>query len=138
MSPAVIFNLHLILGYVAWLMCTTLYICLRFGAMSPVNAQRAIAMLHSFRFFGLVFILPGVVGHGLPADLRARSPRTAILQPVCWRSWRFSREKYVHSFGRLSSASTLWERSDISLTTITEWNWVCPPFLEIWARPTRS
>jgi hypothetical protein len=27
-----------------------------------VAAQRAIATLHSFRFFGLVFILPGVVG----------------------------------------------------------------------------
>jgi hypothetical protein len=28
-----------------------------------VEAQRAIATLHSFRFFGLVFILPGVVGN---------------------------------------------------------------------------
>jgi hypothetical protein len=32
-----------------------------------VEAQRAIATLHSFRFFGLVFILPGVVGN-LPAS----------------------------------------------------------------------
>ena len=30
--------------------------------MDRVEAQRAIATLHSFRFFGLVFILPGVVG----------------------------------------------------------------------------
>jgi len=34
--------------------------------MDHVEAQRAIATLHSFRFFGLVFILPGVVGN-LPA-----------------------------------------------------------------------
>src|SRR5215471_16921140 len=34
--------------------------------MDRVAAQRAIATLHSFRFFGLVFILPGVVGN-LPA-----------------------------------------------------------------------
>jgi hypothetical protein len=34
--------------------------------MDPTEAQRAIATLHSFRFFGLVFILPGVVGN-LPA-----------------------------------------------------------------------
>ena len=34
--------------------------------MQPVDAQRAIATLHSFRFFGLAFILPGVVGK-LPA-----------------------------------------------------------------------
>jgi len=35
--------------------------------MDRVEAQRAIATLHSFRFFGLVFILPGVVGN-LPAS----------------------------------------------------------------------
>jgi hypothetical protein len=35
--------------------------------MDRVEAQRAIATLHSFRFFGLVFILPGVVSN-LPAD----------------------------------------------------------------------
>ena len=31
------------------------------------QSQRAIATLHSFRFFGLVFILPGVIGPNLPA-----------------------------------------------------------------------
>ncbi len=36
--------------------------------MDPVEAQRAIATLHSFRFFGLVFLLPGVVGPNLPAS----------------------------------------------------------------------
>jgi hypothetical protein len=35
--------------------------------MDLVEAQRAIATLHSFRFFGLVFIVPGVVGPNLPA-----------------------------------------------------------------------
>jgi hypothetical protein len=35
--------------------------------MDLVAALRAIATLHSFRFFGLVFILPGVVGN-LPAS----------------------------------------------------------------------
>jgi hypothetical protein len=35
-------------------------------AMDGVAAHRAIATLHSFRFFGLVFILPGVVGPNLP------------------------------------------------------------------------
>jgi hypothetical protein len=36
--------------------------------MSRVEAHRAIATLHSFRFFGLVFILPGVAGPNLPAS----------------------------------------------------------------------
>jgi hypothetical protein len=67
MSSAIIFNLHLALGYVAWILCTNVYILPRLKAMSRIDAQRAIATLHSFRFFGLVFILPGVVGHNLPA-----------------------------------------------------------------------
>jgi hypothetical protein len=67
MSPSFIFNLHLVLGYVAWLLCTAAYIRPKLEAMNRIQAQRAIAMLHSFRFFGLVFILPGVTGHNLPS-----------------------------------------------------------------------
>jgi uncharacterized membrane protein len=71
MSPETIFNLHLILGYVAWLLCFGVYILPRLKSMDLVAAQRAIATLHSFRFFGLVFILPGVVGPNLPATFAA-------------------------------------------------------------------
>jgi hypothetical protein len=71
MSPAIIFNLHLVLGYVAWLLCTKVYILPKLKTMNRIDGQRAIATLHSFRFFGLVFILPGVVGHNLPASFAA-------------------------------------------------------------------
>ena len=67
MSPATIFQIHLVLGYVPWLLCFGAYMWPRLKAMDSVEAQRAIATLHSFRFFGLVFILPGVVGTNLPA-----------------------------------------------------------------------
>src|ERR1051326_2567924 len=67
MSPETIFRIHLVLGYVAWLLCFRVYIMPRLKSMDLVAAQRAIATLHSFRFFGLVFILPGVVGPNLPA-----------------------------------------------------------------------
>jgi hypothetical protein len=67
MSPAIIFQLHLVLGYVAWLFCFVVYVFPRLKAMDRVDAQRAIATLHSFRFFGLVFLIPGVVGPNLPA-----------------------------------------------------------------------
>jgi len=67
MSPQPIFLVHLILGYVAWLLCFGAYILPRLRSMDRFEAQRAIATLHSFRFFGLVFILPGVVGPNLPA-----------------------------------------------------------------------
>jgi hypothetical protein len=68
MSSETIFRIHLILGYVAWLLCFRVYLYPRLTSMDKVAAQRAIATLHSFRFFGLVFILPGVVGPNLPAS----------------------------------------------------------------------
>jgi hypothetical protein len=71
MSPAAIFQVHLVLGYVAWLLCFGAYVWPRLKSMDRVEAQRAIATLHSFRFFGLVFILPGVVGSNLPASFAA-------------------------------------------------------------------
>jgi hypothetical protein len=68
MSPQLLFQLHLVLGYVAWLLCLGTYAWPRFRSMDPFDAQRAIATLHSFRFLGLAFMLPGVVGPGLPAS----------------------------------------------------------------------
>jgi len=68
MSPETIFQLHLVLGYVAWLLCFGVYILPRLRSMDRFEAQRVIATLHSFRFFGLVFILPGVIGPKLPAS----------------------------------------------------------------------
>ena len=66
MSPETLFRIHLVFGYAAWLLCFGAYIWPRLKSMGRVEAHRAIATLHSFRFFGLVFILPGVVGN-LPA-----------------------------------------------------------------------
>src|SRR6201998_456939 len=68
MSPEILFRTHLVLGYVAWLLCFGVYIWPRLKAIDHFEAQRAIATLHSFRFFGLVFLLPGVVGPNLPAS----------------------------------------------------------------------
>src|SRR5580704_5652456 len=68
MSPKLLFQLHLVLGYVAWLLCFGAYVWPRLKSMAPFDAQRAIATLHSFRFFGLVFILPGIVSPDLPAS----------------------------------------------------------------------
>jgi hypothetical protein len=67
MSPTAIFDSHLVLGYVAWMLCFRAYIWPRLKSMDALTAQRAIATLHSFRFFGLVFVLPGVVGTHLPS-----------------------------------------------------------------------
>jgi hypothetical protein len=68
MSPETLFRIHLVMGYVAWLLCFGTYILPRLRAMDRVDVHRAIATVHSFRFFGLVFLLPGVVGPDLPAS----------------------------------------------------------------------
>lgn len=67
MSPQTIFQMHLVLGYVACLLCLGVYVLPRLKSMERFEAQRVIATVHSFRFFGLVFLLPGVVGPNLPA-----------------------------------------------------------------------
>ena len=62
-----LFNIHLVSGYVACLLCFSVYFWPKLKSMDSLEAQRVIATVHSFRFFGLVFILPGVVGPNLPA-----------------------------------------------------------------------
>jgi hypothetical protein len=67
MSPSAIFGTQLVLAYVPWLLFLVTFGWPRLKSMDHLQAQRIIASLHSFRFFGLVFILPGVVGPDLPA-----------------------------------------------------------------------
>jgi len=71
MSPETIFRIHLVLGYVAWLLCFGAYVFPRTKSWDRAEIQRGVATLHSFRFFGLVFILPGFVGLDLPARFAA-------------------------------------------------------------------
>src|ERR1700730_6000370 len=68
MSTETVFRIHLVFGYVAWLLCFGVYILPWLRSMERFDAHRVIATLHSFRFFGLVFIVPGCAGR-LPAGL---------------------------------------------------------------------
>jgi hypothetical protein len=67
MTATAIFQIDMVLGYLVWALCIATYVWPRLKAMDPVEAHRAIATLHCFRFFGLVFLLPGFVGPNLPA-----------------------------------------------------------------------
>lgn len=66
MAPQAIFLIDMSLGYLAWALCIAVYVWPWLKAMDRVAAQRAIATFHSFRFFGLAFLLPGFVGQHLP------------------------------------------------------------------------
>jgi len=67
MPPQAIFLIQLVLGYVAWGLLFVAYVLPKVKVVDRFGALRAIATFHSFRFFGLIFILPGVVGANLPA-----------------------------------------------------------------------
>lgn len=83
MSAREIFNIDMALGYLAWALCIATYVWPRLRAMDRVEAHRAIATFNSFRFFGLVFLLPGFVGPNLPhvfaAQLAYGDLATALL-----------------------------------------------------------
>ena len=71
MHAETIFLTHLVAGYIAWGLCFGAYAWPWLASLERDHALRVIATLHGFRFFGLVFILPGVVGPGLPAGFAA-------------------------------------------------------------------
>jgi len=71
MVAKTIFLIDMALGYFAWSLCVASYVWPRLRGMDRVEAQRAIATLHTFRFFGLAFLLPGFVGPELPEAFAA-------------------------------------------------------------------
>ena len=66
MPASLIFLIDMPLGYLAAALLIGAYVWPRLKTMDRMQAHRAIATLHSFRFFGLVFLLPGFVGPNLP------------------------------------------------------------------------
>ena len=137
MSPETLFGIHLVLGYVAWQLCFGAYLWPKLKSMDRLEAQRAIATLHSFRFFGLVFILPGIVGLNLPASfavfaaygdfaagvLAILALLTVRIRPLFW--------SFVVAFN-------LEERLTSSSTTTTPLRWAFPRWQGSWAPPTQS
>jgi hypothetical protein len=71
MNPLAIFRIDMALGYLAWALLIGMYIWPRIKVMPRVEAHRAIATFNSFRFFGLVFLLPGFVGPNLSQGFAA-------------------------------------------------------------------
>jgi hypothetical protein len=95
MTPTLIFNTQLVLGYVAWLLCFRAYVWPRLQTMDVAQANRAIATLHSFRFFGLGFMFPGLVGAGIPASFAVPAAwgdlAAAVLAMLALATFRFPR-----------------------------------------------
>src|SRR5262249_24844427 len=54
-------------GLIAWGIVAAPYIWPELRLRQPAEALRALLVLHSFRFVGLAFLVPGVVSPGLPS-----------------------------------------------------------------------
>ncbi|MDT8067994.1 MAG: hypothetical protein ROO76_07475 [Terriglobia bacterium] len=67
MSPQLIFFASVAFSFIAWGIVASRYIWPKLRDLDRTEALRPILMLHSFRFFGLVFLVPGVVSPELPA-----------------------------------------------------------------------
>lgn len=71
MSALNIFRVQLLLGLLTWALVVVTYVLPWLKSLGRPEAQRAIAALNAFRFAGLVFVLPGVVGPNLPIEFAA-------------------------------------------------------------------
>ena len=54
-------------SFIAWGIVTARYLWPRLRLLEPSQALRPLLILHSFRFIGLAFLVPGVVSPDLPA-----------------------------------------------------------------------
>jgi hypothetical protein len=67
MAQQAVFNLSVAFGFIAWSIVAWQYVWPELRSRSRAEALRPLLMLHSFRFVGLEFLVPGVVGPDLPA-----------------------------------------------------------------------
>jgi hypothetical protein len=67
MIPQLLFGVSIVLGFLVWSIVTARYIWPALRARSGPERFRPILLLHSFRFIGLAFLVPGVVAPELPA-----------------------------------------------------------------------
>jgi len=69
--PQALFGISVALGFLAWGIVAARYLWPYLRSQPRVDALRALLILHSFRFIGLAFLIPGVVAPDLSA---ARTP----------------------------------------------------------------
>ena len=67
MQPQLSFFASVAFGFVAWSIVSARYIWPELRQKPRENALRPVLILHSFRFLGLAFLIPGVVSPDLPA-----------------------------------------------------------------------
>src|SRR5262245_32663540 len=67
MSPLALFGISIGLSFIGWGIAAAWYLWPELRRKSRAEALRPLLLLHSFRFVGLSFLVPGVVSPDLPA-----------------------------------------------------------------------
>ena len=67
MLPQLWFFVSIAFSFSTWGVVTRRYIWPKLRFLRPVDALRPLLILHSFRFIGLAFLVPGVVSPDLPS-----------------------------------------------------------------------
>jgi len=68
MSPQLVFFVSIAFSLIAWGIVTARYIWPELRVRPRAEALRPLLILHSFRFIGLAFLVPGVVSSDLPSS----------------------------------------------------------------------
>lgn len=68
MLPQLSFFVSIAFSFIAWGIIAARYIWPGLRARPPAEALRPVLVLHSFRFIGLAFLVPGVVSPELPSS----------------------------------------------------------------------
>ena len=71
MFELALYGISIVFAFIAWGLVTAFYIWPDLRRRSLPEALRPILVLHSFRFLGLAFLIPGVVSPDLPAAFAA-------------------------------------------------------------------
>jgi hypothetical protein len=66
MPVQALFGLSVVFGFIAWGIVAAVYIWPALRDRPRIDALRPLLILHSFRFVGLAFLVPGVVSPDLP------------------------------------------------------------------------
>jgi len=66
MQPQLLFFTSIAFSLVAWIIVAARYLWPQLRSRSRAEALRPLLILHSFRFLGMAFLVPGVVSHDLP------------------------------------------------------------------------
>jgi hypothetical protein len=67
MSIRALFGLSVLMGFVASILITSLYVWPQLHSMPVTAALTALVAVHAYRFIGLGFLVPGVVSAALPS-----------------------------------------------------------------------